>query len=57
VYAAIQISTYDGLDNHYREIDHHDPDGSRELFVAVSATRIEGLRRKLWINHLKAKVK
>lgn len=54
VYAAIMIATYDGLEEHYRAVDHHEEDGSRELFDAVSAVRIETLRRKLWYNQLKA---
>jgi hypothetical protein len=54
VYAAIQLVTYDVLNDHMREIDHHNEDGSRELFNAVSAVRLENLRRKLWYNVMKA---
>jgi hypothetical protein len=54
VYAAIQIATYDDLDAHMREVDHRHKDGSRELFDAVSAVRIEYLRRKLWYDVMKA---
>jgi hypothetical protein len=56
VYAAIMIMTYDSLEDHYRAVNHHNEDGSRELFDAVSAVRVEKLRRNLWRNQLKAAV-
>jgi hypothetical protein len=48
--------TLDGLAEHYRPVNHHSEDGSRELFDAVSAIRIEKLRRQVWRYELKATV-
>ena len=56
VYAAIQIATYDQIDEYTRKINHHNEDGSIELFDAISRTKIESLRRKLWYNFMKATI-
>lgn len=54
VHAWIWLSAYDSLEEHMRAIDHHNDDGSRELFDAVSAVRVENLKRKVCKESLKA---
>jgi len=56
VHAWIWLSAYDSLDEHMRAVDHHNDDGSRELFDAVSAVRVETLRRKVCYKTLKGKL-
>lgn len=56
VHALIWLNALDDLENHMREVDHHDANGSRERFSAVSAVRIENIRRKLLRENLKATV-
>ena len=54
VHAWIWLAAYDSLENHMRAIDHHNDDGSRELFDAVTAVRVENLKRKVCYNTLRA---
>jgi len=54
VHAWIWLSAYAELDEHMRDVDHHDEDGSRELFSAVSSIRIENLMRDIQRDHLHA---
>jgi hypothetical protein len=54
VHAWIWLSAYAELDDHMRDVEHHDPDGSKELFSAVSAIRIENLMRDIERYHLHA---
>lgn len=56
IHAWIWITAYQDLDDHYRDVDHHNPDGSRHLFSAVSAVQVENLMRRMWREQLKATV-
>lgn len=56
VHAWIWLSAYDSLELHMRPIDHHNDDGSRELFDAVPAIRVENLKRRVCKENLKATV-
>ena len=54
VHAWIWLNAYSELDDHMRDVDHHDEDGSRELFSAVSAVRLENMTRMILDEHLHA---
>jgi len=56
VHAWIWLSAYAELDDHMRDVDHRDEDGSREIFSAVSAIRIENLMRDIQRDHLRATI-
>lgn len=54
VHAWIWINAYDSLDKHYHHTHELKDDGVESYYDGISAIRIENLRRKLFINHLKA---
>lgn len=57
VRAWVWISAYDNLDQHYRWICEIEDDDARSYYDAISAIRVENIRRSLFREQLKATYK
>lgn len=56
VYAWIWIAAYEALDDHYKSIHELEDDGTESYYHGISAIRIEGLRRQLFRDYLRATI-